>query len=405
MAKNKRTKMIIFSIIGVLILAVAGVFYAIFANEDSTEKAGSNGNFETAKVQQGSLASSTLLSGTITANNEQYVYYEAGKGTVESVEVQAGDEVTVGQVLVQYNAQNLQDNYDKAERALSKIQREINEFNKNYYTQSTVTPTPTETTDEEGMLDTSAASTTPTTSTTATPSLENRASDLNDAYADAQSAVDQAARALNEATVVSKVNGTVVEVNKDISTAPSTTGSQTIVHVVSEGQLQVEGSLSEYDLANLKVDQPVNITTKVYPNKKWTGKISYISNYPKEAPAQAGTTNAAKYPYKVAITGDLGQLKQGFTVTVEVTDKADKTLVPVTAVVSKDGKNYVWIYDNKTKKVKRVDVLLGNADAINQEITKGLTKDQSVISNPTETLKDGMEVNINDSINEVTSNK
>lgn len=54
-----------------------------------------------------------------------------------------------------------------------------------------------------------------------------------------------------------------------------------MVHIVSNENLQVKGELSEYNLANLSVGQEVSFTSKVYPDKKWTGKLSYISDYPK----------------------------------------------------------------------------------------------------------------------------
>ena len=54
-----------------------------------------------------------------------------------------------------------------------------------------------------------------------------------------------------------------------------------VVHVVSNENLQVKGELSEYNLANLSVGQEVTFTSKVYQDKSWTGKISYISDYPK----------------------------------------------------------------------------------------------------------------------------
>ncbi|WP_153057600.1 efflux RND transporter periplasmic adaptor subunit, partial [Streptococcus suis] len=93
--------------------------------------------------------------------------------------------------------------------------------------------------------------------------------DLNDSYADAQAAVDKAYTALTEATVTSTVAGTVVEVNKAVS--KNSTSSQTVVHIVNQGSLQVTGSLTEYDLANIAVDQEVKLTSKVYPDKTWTG--------------------------------------------------------------------------------------------------------------------------------------
>ena len=38
--------------------------------------------------------------------------------------------------------------------------------------------------------------------------------------------------------------------------------SQTLVHVATEGQLQVKGTLTEYDLANIKTGQNVKIKSK-----------------------------------------------------------------------------------------------------------------------------------------------
>ena len=47
----------------------------------------------------------------------------------------------------------------------------------------------------------------------------------------------------------------------------------------------------EYNLANISEGQEVVLTSKVYPDKTWTGKISYVANYPTDA-GQAGA-NAA----------------------------------------------------------------------------------------------------------------
>lgn len=91
---------------------------------------------------------------------------------------------------------------------------------------------------------------------------------LNDSYADAQAEVNKAQQALNETVIVSDVSGTVVEVNNDID--PSSKNSQTLVHVATEGQLQIKGTLTEYDLANIKTGQNVKIKSKVYPDQEWT---------------------------------------------------------------------------------------------------------------------------------------
>ena len=174
---------------------------------------------------------------------------------------------------------------------------------------------------------------------------------------------------------------------------PSGKTTQALVHVTSQGQLQIEGTLTEYDLATLKEGQAVKITSKVYPDKSWTGRISYISNYPNQTTATTtGTSTAASYTYRVDFTSDAQPLKQGFNVSVEVVNDKQTLLVPVTAIVSKGDKNYVWVYDSNNHRVLKKAVTLGDADAKWQEVATGLSKDQKVITNPTSSLKEGQRI-------------
>ena len=48
-------------------------------------------------AKEGSVASSVLLSGTVTAKNEQYVYFDASKGDLDEILVSVGDKVSEGQ--------------------------------------------------------------------------------------------------------------------------------------------------------------------------------------------------------------------------------------------------------------------------------------------------------------------
>ncbi len=307
-----------------------------------------------------------------------------------------GDQVTVGQALVQYRNTEAQSNYDSAVRALNKIDRQIYELQNNG---TAPTPSPTAEGEESGE------STSPAVNTQ--QSLDSQLKDLQDNRADAADKVNSSKLLLDATTVLSTVEGTVVEVNRDVS--KSTTGSnQTLVHIVNNGNLQVKGELSEYNLANLSVDQEVSITSKVYPDKTWTGKISYISNYPKDAQQASSSASAAggsgggsgaKYPFTIDFTSEIGDLKQGFSVNIEVKNNSKAILIPVSSVVTdEDGKNYIWKLDDKGI-AKKVEVTLGNADAENQEVTSGLAKDDKVIINPTADLKDGQEVKSYEEIN------
>lgn len=345
------------------------------------------------------MASSVLLSGTVTAKNEQYVYFDASKGDLDEILVSVGDKVSEGQALVKYSSSEAQAAYDSASRAVAKADRHINELNqaRNEAASAPQLPVPA---GGEGV----AAQTPAPVSGNSVSSIDAQLGDARDARADAAAQLSKAQSQLDAMTVLSTLEGTVVEVNRNVSKSP-TGASQVVVHVVSNENLQVKGELSEYNLANLSVGQEVTFTSKVYQDKSWTGKISYISDYPKTsgeaasaATAAAAGNSGSKYPYTIDVTSEIGDLKQGFSVSVEVKNKSKAILVPLTSIVTENDKNYVWVLDEQ-KKAKKVEVGLGNADADNQEITSGLTNGVKVISNPTSSLEEGKEVKADEATN------
>ena len=350
-------------------------------------------------AKEGSVASSVLLSGTVTAKNEQYVYFDASKGDLDEILVSVGDKVSEGQALVKYSSSEAQAAYDSASRAVAKADRHINELNQ-ARNEVASAPAPQLPAPAGGE---GAAAQAPVSGNSVS-SIDAQLGDARDARADAAAQLSKAQSQLDATTVLSTLEGTVVEVNRNVSKSP-TGASQVVVHVVSNENLQVKGELSEYNLANLSVGQEVTFTSKVYQDKSWTGKISYISDYPKNngeaastAAAAAAGNSGSKYPYTIDVTSEIGDLKQGFSVSVEVKNKTKAILVPLTSVVIENDKNYVWVLDEQ-KKAKKVEVGLGNADADNQEITSGLTNGVKVISNPTSSLEEGKEVKADEATN------
>ena len=394
MKRNKKAKKWqLYTAIGVasaIVIGAAGIL--IFRQPSQSAVKEETSHIVTAK--EGSVASSVLLSGTVTAKNEQYVYFDASKGDLDEILVSVGDKVEEGQALVKYSSADAQAAYDAADRAVAKADRHIEELNKARENASAA-PTSPQVPTEAGLPEQAQAA------TSSVSSIDSQISDAKDNRADAVAQLNKAQAQLDAATVLSTLEGTVVEVNRNVSKSP-TGNSQVVVHVVSNENLQVKGELSEYNLANLSVGQEVTFTSKVYQDKSWTGKISYISDYPKNngeaANAALGGNTGSKYPYTVDVTSDIGELKQGFSVSVEVKNKSKAILVPLTSVVTENDKNYVWVVDDQ-KKAKKVEVTLGNADADNQEITSGVTDGAKVISNPTSSLEEGKEVKADEETN------
>lgn len=400
MKKNgKAKKWQLYAAIGaasVVVLGAGGIL--LFRQPSQTDVKDEPPHLVVAK--EGTVASSVLLSGTVTAKNEQYVYFDASKGDLDEILVSVGDKVSEGQALVKYSSSEAQAAYDSASRAVAKADRHINELNQ-ARNEAASAPAP-QASAPAGGEDATVQSPTPVAGNSVA-SIDAQLGDARDARADAAAQLSKAQSQLDAMTVLSTLEGTVVEVNHNVSKSP-TGASQVVVHVVSNENLQVKGELSEYNLANLSVGQEVSFTSKVYPDKKWTGKLSYISDYPKNngeaasPAAAAGGNSGSKYPYTIDVTSEIGDLKQGFSVSVEVKNKSKAILVPLTSVVTENDKNYVWVLDEQ-KKAKKVEVGLGNADADNQEITSGLTNGVKVISNPTSSLEEGKEVKADEATN------
>ena len=396
MKKNRKTKKWqLYAAIGAASVVVLGAGGILLFRQPS-QSAVKDEPTHLVVAKEGSVASSVLLSGTVTAKNEQYVYFDASKGDLDEILVSVGDKVSEGQALVKYSSSEVQAAYDSASRAVAKADRHINELNQ-ARDEAASAPAPQLPAPAGGEGATAQAS------GNAVSSIDAQLGDARDARADAAAQLSKAQSQLDAMTVLSTLEGTVVEVNHNVSKSP-TGASQVVVHVVSNENLQVKGELSEYNLANLSVGQEVTFTSKVYQDKSWTGKISYISDYPKtngeaaSAAAAAGGNSGSKYPYTIDVTSEIGDLKQGFSVSVEVKNKTKAILVPLTSVVTENDKNYVWVLDEQ-KKAKKVEVGLGNADADNQEITSGLTNGVKVISNPTSSLEEGKEVKADEETN------
>lgn len=105
-----------------LIVAVGGFLWV----QSQPNKSAVKTNYKVFNVREGSVSSSTLLTGKAKANQEQYVYFDANKGNRATVTVKVGDKITAGQQLVQYDTTTAQAAYDTANRQLNKVARQIN---------------------------------------------------------------------------------------------------------------------------------------------------------------------------------------------------------------------------------------------------------------------------------------
>ncbi|MBL3628959.1 efflux RND transporter periplasmic adaptor subunit, partial [Bacillus sp. RHF6] len=89
--------------IGIGIAILVALIIGINIYRSAAPTSGSAGQ----KIQAGSLeekeiSSTVMVPGTLQFSNEQYVFYEADKGTLEDIKVKEGDKVKKGTPLVTY---------------------------------------------------------------------------------------------------------------------------------------------------------------------------------------------------------------------------------------------------------------------------------------------------------------
>ncbi|MFU0800033.1 MAG: HlyD family efflux transporter periplasmic adaptor subunit [Xylanivirga thermophila] len=139
-------------------------------------------------------------------------------------------------------------------------------------------------------------------------------------------------------------------------------------------------SVDELDIKNVEKGQNAKITVDAIEDKTYNAKVQSIS--------QVGEVNNGVTTYNVSlkVEGD-EQLRIGMNATAEiiVEERKDVLLLPLEALQSTQGEQYVWLYtgtlpkDSGADPGKRTVVKTGLSNASYVEITDGLNSDDKVV--------------------------
>ena len=121
--KIKRHKKLTIAVIVILVLAVAGVSVAAKAGKRKEEMFAAMNQMQTSKVERRTLVSSVSATGTLTSVESEEVMVNLNGVEVESVTVEIGDMVEIGQVLCTFDSKDIEENLTEAKTALSVTQQ------------------------------------------------------------------------------------------------------------------------------------------------------------------------------------------------------------------------------------------------------------------------------------------
>ncbi|PFV48405.1 efflux RND transporter periplasmic adaptor subunit [Bacillus thuringiensis] len=384
---NKKKKWIIIGVITLIIfIAAANIF--IQRNKNTHKNKANDISF--GKVIERDFNSTKLVSGQIKPGNIESFYADSTKGKVKNIVVTEGQEVEKGTKLFSYDNEeiNLQMKqteldqkmasirYDQGKKKIDSLKTEIKKARDSGATKEVTNPIEEQINELEIQQK--------------TIELEKEKSQLQ---------IKQLKQKQKDFTIYSNFAGVVQKLDKDAAQSPSQSiGEQgkAFLQIASKEPFQIQGTLTELQKSQIQKDQTFTVTAKANNKKKWTGKITEVSEFPTSAEmAQTagtgeGTQNISQYTYKASLDGQEG-LSPGYHVSLQV-NLENKTMiaVPSKSIVEKNEDTFIYVEDKG--KLHKQNVKKGSIDGDWTEILEGVKVGQKVVKNPSDNIYDGMEV-------------
>ncbi len=168
------------------------------------------------------------------------------------------------------------------------------------------------------------------------------------------------------------------------ATGPSKAGASPVVSVADLSKLRVYIYLPEDETSLIRVGMPATLTLREFPGRQFTGTVTRFS--------KALDLSTRTMLTEVDLDNPKGELYPGMyaDVSLELARHPDVLQVPVTAVETEKGKNFVYVV--KGNRLTHVAVSTGLATPNHVEVTAGLTGSESIVKNFSPALRDGEKV-------------
>jgi HlyD family secretion protein len=197
----------------------------------------------------------------------------------------------------------------------------------------------------------------------------------------AEIAVKQAQLQLQQAEIVSPLDGIVTILNLTVGQNAASGGSTVQVQVADLAHLEVVVNMAEVDIPTLKVGQPVQITLDALPNLALKGSVIGMS------PAGTITQGVVNYPVTVSIDNPPDTVKAGMTASLNViTQQKDNVLLVPNRAVRTQGRQKIVTVVFEGQQIQ-VPVTTGMNNDTNTEVTSGLKEGDTVLISGTTTTQ------------------
>ena len=275
----------------------------------------------------------------------------ASSGTVKRLVFRIGDNVTRGQVLAVIDTRLLELDLQKSESNVAKLKRDLQTYTE--------------------LLEGNAAT-------------QEKVNDIRQNYNESLNLSAQLRKQIMDATIKAPTNGIIA--SKTIEEGMFLSNGAEIASIVNLSSLKVQVYLTEAEVYQIVPGQDVKLTTNVYPDRLFTGKVTFISPQANQA-----------YNFQVEITAANQKdapLRSGTFVYADFSRKTNQKMliIPREALNAsvQDASVYVVIKDKAILRSIKVGTEYGG----NIQVTAGLKLGEQVITSGQINLKDGTLIKI-----------
>ena len=310
------------------------------------------------------VTSNVTFTGAISARYDMPIGIDGDAGRIVAIYVEAGDHVKKGQVLAKLDDSILIPQVNRLAASLEQSKAQAALSAAEYRRAQAVAPA--------GALSAEDVEKRRATSVTDAASVKVAAAQL----------AEYEAR-LNRTRVVAPVDGTVLVRKAEIGQIANSSGDA-LFRIASNGEVEMRGQIAEQDLAVLKVGQPASIYITGLA-RAFEGKVRLLG--------AIIDPNTRLGEIRIALKPDPALRPGAFARGSVVVDKAERPVLPQTAVMT-DGKGaYVYVVNDQNHVERRPVRVSGTIDA-GVIVAEGLTGQERIVTTAGGFLRNGEEVTI-----------
>ncbi|MBC3831226.1 efflux RND transporter periplasmic adaptor subunit [Undibacterium amnicola] len=384
------------SIVIALVLAAGAIIFFVKNKTVAVVK------HQTNKVEQGAISSSFYTAGTLAYRNQARLSAEL-VAKVTHIYVQEGQTVEQGQELIKLDDSSVKAEISQMEAQVARGDIEIRRARSDMEQKRTEWLRQSELT-ARGMVSKQALD-------LALSALDNAKFQLESNEKNALqnvAALLQKQKLLEKTIIRSPIQGVVIAIpikvgETAVASAVSLAGSS-LMTIADPSSMVVEAQIAEFDIARIKLGQTAAMTTRAVPNETFMGKVTRIArsvSNDSKAPNDNKTVRTVAVQIELATSHP--QFVSGMSCDLSLIEgaQAKTLLIPLTALrvdeISTDNFSGVkrrdyYVWQVKNGRVVKQMLEIGYADEYRQEVRKGLTLGDEIISGPAaflEKLRDG----------------